>query len=138
MLANAEFRTLNASLAGTPGLITRDQLGNILSGYALPRLEFVYDSLVDVDGVSTAVIPDDRVIFLPPNVADLGQTAWGVSATSLELVNSNAVDLSFEDAPGIVGVVVKEGPPFRQFTFVDAVAMPVLNNPKLLMVADVA
>jgi hypothetical protein len=37
-----------------------------------------------------------------------------------------------------VGVVVKEGPPFRQFTFVDAVAMPVLNNPKLLMVADVA
>jgi hypothetical protein len=31
-------------------------------------------------------------------------------------------DLSFEDAPGIVGVVEKSGPPYREFTFVDASA----------------
>jgi hypothetical protein len=78
------------------------------------------------------------VIFLPPNVADLGYTAWGVSATALELVNSNAIDFSFEEASGIVGVVEKVGPPYREFTFVDAVGMPVLQNPRLLMVADVA
>jgi hypothetical protein len=93
---------------------------------------------VDVDGVSTRVIPADRVLFVPPNVEDLGYTAWGVSATALELVNSSHVDLSFSQAPGIVGVVIKEGPPFREYTFVDAVGMPVLANPKLLMVADVA
>lgn len=138
MLQNAELRTLAASLSGTPSLITRQGLDAAVSAYSLPPILFVYDTVVDVDGASTRVIPDNRVIFVPPNITDLGYTAWGVSATSLELVNSNAVDMSFEDAPGIVGVVIKEGPPFREFTFVDAVGMPVLANPKLLMVATVA
>jgi hypothetical protein len=138
MLQNAELRTLNAALVGTPGLISRPALDGALQAYSLPPIVMVYDTLVDVDGASTNVIPDDRVIFVPPNVADLGYTAWGVSATALELVNSNAVDFSFEDAPGIVGVVEKIGPPYREFTFVDAVGMPVLANARLLMVADVA
>ncbi|MCU1675342.1 MAG: hypothetical protein JWM93_100 [Frankiales bacterium] len=138
MLQNAGIRTLAASLSGTPGLITRQTLDTALSAYSLPPILFVYDTQVDVDGVSTRVIPDDRVIFVPPNVADLGYTAWGVTATSLELVNSNLAELSFEEAPGIVGVVEKNGPPYREFTYVDAVGMPVLANPKLLFIADVA
>jgi hypothetical protein len=138
MLQNAEIRTLAASLAGSPGLVTRPSLDAALQAFGLPPIIMVYDTLVDVDGVSTAVIPDDRVLFVPPNIADLGYTAWGVSATALELVNSNAVDFSFEDAPGIVGVVEKVGPPYREFVFVDAVGMPVLANSRLLMVADVA
>lgn len=137
MLQNAEFRTLLASVVGTPGLITRQALDTLLQAYGLPPLLFIYDTLVDVDGTSTRVIAEDKVLFVPPNPTDLGYTAWGVSATALELVNSNEVDLSFEEATGIVGVVVKEGPPFRQFTLVDAVGMPVLAQPKLLMVADV-
>jgi hypothetical protein len=138
MLQNAELRTLAASLVGTPGLITRPGLDAAMGAYGLPPILFVYDTVVDVDGTSTRVIPDDRVIFVPPNVADLGYTAWGVSATGLELVNSSVSDLSFQQAPGIVGVVEKSGPPYREWTFVDAVGMPVLANPKLLMVADVA
>lgn len=137
MLQNAELRTLAASLSGTPGLITRPALDAAMAAYGLPPILFIYDTKVDVDGTSTLVLPDDRVIFVPPNVSDLGYTAWGISATALELVNSNAVELGFSQAAGIVGVVIKEGPPFREFTFVDAVGMPVLANPKLLMVADV-
>lgn len=138
MLQNAELRTLSASLVGTPGLLTRPALDAALGAFTLPPILFTYDTKVDVDGVSTSVIPDDRVIFVPPNVADLGYTAWGVSATALELVNASVVDLSFSEAPGIVGVVEKSGPPYREWTFVDAVGMPVLANPKLLMIADVA
>jgi hypothetical protein len=138
MLSNAGIRTLAASLGGTPNLVTRPTLDAVLNAFSLPPLAFTYDTKVDVDGVTTNVLPDDRVIFLPPNVNDLGYTAWGVTATSLELVNSNQSELSFADAPGIVGVIEKEGPPYRQYTFVDAVGMPVLTNPKLLMVADVA
>jgi hypothetical protein len=138
MLQNAEIRTLAASLSGTPAMVTRDALTNVLDTFGLPPLVKVYDTVVDVDGSSTRVIPDDRVIFVPPNTADLGYTAWGVSATALELVNSSAVDFSFAEAAGIVGVVEKVGPPYREFTFVDAVGMPVLQNPRLLLVADVA
>jgi hypothetical protein len=138
MLQNAELRTLAASMAGTPGLVTRPALDGALQAFGLPPIVKVYDTVVDVDGVSTRTIPDDRVIFVPPNIADLGYTAWGVSATALELVNSSEVDFSFQEAPGIVGVVEKVGPPYRQFTYVDAVGMPVLQNARLLMVADVA
>jgi len=102
-----------------------------------PTLGEPYDTQVDVDGVSTRVVADDRVLLLPPNIEDLGYTAYGVSATALELVDSNESDLSFEEAPGIVGVVEKDGPPYRQYTYVDAVGMPILANAKLLLVADV-
>ena len=138
MLQNAEMRSLAASLSGTPSLVTRTALDNVLATFGLPPIVKVYDTVVDVDGVSTRTIPDDRVIFVPPNIADLGYTAWGVSATALELVNSSEVDFSFFEAAGIVGVVEKVGPPYREFTFVDAVGMPVLQNARLLMVADVA
>lgn len=135
MLQNAEIRTLAASLAGSPGLVTRPALDAALSAFGLPPVSLVYDSNVDVDGVTTKVIPDDRVILFGENV---GYTAWGITATALELAQAAETDLSFADAPGITGVVIKEGPPFRQFTYVDAVGMPVLENPRRLLVADVA
>lgn len=134
MLQNAEIRSLAASLSGTPALVTRRTVDDALNGFSLPPISFVYDTKVDVDGTTTAVIPDDRVIL---HGRDVGYTAWGISATSLELVNSNLAELAFENAPGIVGVVEKIGPPYRQFTYVDAVGMPVLENPKRLLVADV-
>lgn len=137
-LQNAEIRSLAASLSGTPSLITRPALDAAMSAFGLPPILFTYDTQVDVDGVSTRVIPDDRVIYVPPNVSDLGYTAWGVTATALELVNSAKADLSFSQAPGIAGVVEKSGPPYREWTYVDAVGLPILANPKLLMVADVA
>jgi hypothetical protein len=137
MLQNAEIRTLASSLIGAPALVGEQQLSAVLSNFRLPPLLFTYDTKVDVDGVTTAVVPEDRLLFLPPNVADLGYTAWGVSATALELVGSSEVDMSFQDAPGIVGVVEKSGPPYREWTFVDAVGMPVLGEPRLLMVADI-
>lgn len=138
MLQNAEIRTLAATLAGTPSMVTRSALDQVLANFGLPPIVKVYDTVVDVDGTSTRVIPDDRVIFVPPNVADLGYTAWGISATALELMNSSVVDFSAEEAPGIVSVIEKVGPPYREFIFTDAVGMPVIQSPRLLMVADVA
>ena len=135
MLQNAEIRTLAASLAGAPGLVTRPALDAALQAFGLPPVSLVYDSNVDVDGVTTKVIPDDRVIMYGDNV---GYTAWGITATALELAQAAEADLSFSDAPGLAGVVIKEGPPFRSFTYVDAVGMPVLENPRRLFIADVA
>jgi hypothetical protein len=138
MLRNQKLRTAyGTNLTGTQTLLRREQVESALDSYSLPPIEMVYDSSVDVDGVSTRVLPSNKVIFVPPAGQTLGYTAWGVSATALELVNSSESDLSFADAPGIVGVVEKQGPPYRQYTFVDAVGMPVLENPNFLMVATV-
>lgn len=118
--------------------VSVQELNDLLRDESLPVFDAPYDASFDVDGTTTRPISDDKVSLLPASLADLGYTAYGVSATALELVNSNESDLSFEEAPGIVGVVEKVGPPYREFTYVDGVAMPVLTNARRLMVADVA
>lgn len=118
--------------------VSVQELNDLLRDEGLPVFDEPYDSSFDVDGVTTRTISDDKVSLMPANLADLGYTAWGVTATALELVNSDQSDMSFEEAPGIVGVVEKVGPPYREFTYVDAVAMPILANARRLMVADVA
>lgn len=118
--------------------VTLTELNDLLASEGLPTLAPAYDGQVDVDGVTTRTIPDDRLLFTPRDLGDLTAVKYGVSATALELVGSNRSEMDFEEAPGIVGVVIKEGPPFRQYTFVDAAAMPVLKDARRLLVADVA
>lgn len=117
--------------------VTLAELNQLLTDEGLPTLLPSYDYRLDVDGVTTRVLPEDRLAFLPQTLADLGETVMGISATALELVDSNVADFSFEEAPGIVGVVEKVGPPYRQFTFVDAVGQPVLTDARKLLTADV-
>jgi hypothetical protein len=130
---------INAAVGSAAGRtrINLNELNDVLASEGLPPITRYETKSLDVDGVTTPTMPDDRVIMLPPNVNDLGYTAFGVTATALELMNSANTDFSFADAPGIVGVVLKDGPPFRQFTYVDAVAMPILANARLLLNADV-
>lgn len=118
--------------------VTTGELNDLLTSEGLPSMQAAYDSQLNVDGANQRIIADDKVLFLPQTISDLGYTCYGLSATALELVNSNVAEMSFSDAPGIVGVVEKVGPPYRQFTYVDAVGMPILANAKLLLIADVA
>lgn len=115
--------------------VTRAELNDLLASEDIPPIT-TYDANVDVDGVTTRIVGDDQLIMA--NSTQLGYTAWGVTATALELVNSNQSELSFEQARGIVGIVEKAGPPYREFTFVDACGMPVIANPRALLARDVA
>jgi hypothetical protein len=138
MRSSNEVVDMTYGTADTRTRVTQADLQNLLATELRGlQLRDAYDSSFDVDGVTTRTIADDKVILLPPNLDDLGYTVWGTTATAMELVDSNQSDFSFEDAPGIVGVVEKVGPPYRSFTFVDACAMPILANAKLLSVIDV-
>ncbi|MBM4707925.1 hypothetical protein GS982_01340 [Rhodococcus hoagii] len=132
---NGEIRTLAASIVGAPTVVGRSVVDSTLADFGLPPIVDVYDTVINVDGVDTRVIPEDKVIFLPP--ADLGYVAWGITATAMELVGAAQTDLAFASAPGLVGCVVKDGPPFRERTMVDSLLLPVLERPKALMVASV-
>jgi hypothetical protein len=138
LLSNAKLRQATGSILGSNLLLTRPMLEATFDAHMLPPIVGVYDTSFDVDGVSTRVVPANKVIFVPPAGQPLGYTAWGISATALELVNSAEADMTFEQAAGIVGVVEKDGPPYRQYAFVDAVGMPVIENSWLLFVATVA
>lgn len=128
------INAVHGSAAGR-SRVTRAELNELLASENLPPVS-TYDANVDVDGVTTRIITNDKVLLTPADES-LGYTAWGVSATALELVNTNEADMSFEDAPGIVGVVEKSGPPYKEFTYVDAVGLPVITNPRALGVLDV-
>ncbi len=118
--------------------VSRAELTEFLEGEGLPTPLDPFDERLDVDGVSTRVIPEGRIPFFPPNLEDLAHVEYGVTATALELVNSAEVDFSFEDAPGIVGIIDKASSvPFREIVVVDAVAMPILDDARKLMVANV-
>lgn len=131
---------INAVIGSAAGrtAVTIQEINNLLATEGLPPITVQKVKQVDVDGVTTATLPSDRVFFTPENLGELGYTAWGVSATALELVRSSQADFAFSAAPGIVGVVEKVGPPYREFTFMDAVAMPILAAPKLIFIAKVA
>lgn len=134
MLSNDKFRQLAAVNGYVPSTLSLGQLNSVLESYGWPPVE-VYNSSFDVDGVTTRAIAVDKLLILPENPSDLGYTAWGITAEALELVEANR--LSFEDAPGLVATVMKESDPVAVWTKVGAVGMPVLTNPRRLMVADV-
>lgn len=137
MRVNTQLINTAVGSAAGRSRINMEELVDVLGSEDLPTTFIRCDDRVDVDGVSTRVIPNDRLVLLPPDPADLLAVRYGLTATALELVDSNLAELSFEDAPGIVGVVEKVGPPYRQFTFVDAVGMPYLKDGRRLMVLDV-
>lgn len=139
MLMSAEIRSLfyrGQTLSGSPDLITPQQLNQVLQAYGMPRIE-TYNTKIEVDDVSTRVIPEDKVIFLPSDPNSLGFTAWGITAEALELAAGQNPSLEFEELPGLVGVVMKEGDPVRVWTKVGAVGMPMITDPRRLIVADV-
>lgn len=139
LLLNDEIRALfhtGGALAGSPNLITQAQLNQVLTAYGLPEI-WEYNTQINVNGSNTRVIGTDKVIFVPSSPADLGFTAWGITAEALELAAGQNPSLAFQDLPGLVGVIMKEGDPVRVWTKVGAVGMPIITNPRLLLVADV-
>ncbi len=121
------------------------EINNFLGGFGIPAFQVptdgqpggsIYNSSFDVDGVTTAAYPANKLLFLPSDLSTLGFTAWGVPTTSMEL---NANNVQVESAQGIIGILVREEqPPFRKTTFVDGVVLPVLADPRKILVATVA
>lgn len=112
------------------------ELAGIFSTHRFPTI-IPYDTVIDWDGSNKRVLDENKVIFLPPNPADLGITAWGITAEALALMGSNNPQLTFQQAPGIVAVTTREGDPPRVWTKAGATVMPLLRDVRKLMVATV-
>lgn len=122
--------------------VTLDDISGLFESNGLPAItaSSIYNSNIiqTVNGVDTtvAVLPANKFLFLPDDLGTLGFTAWGTPTTVMEL---NANNVQVETSAGIIGILVREDqPPFMKRTFVDAVAIPVLADPRKLLVATVA
>ena len=136
MLLNTEYRNLATSTnGGTPSILTIESLNIIRRSFGLPTI-VVFDGLVRVGGVSTRLLPADKLIFLPPAGRSVGVTLFAATAEAVELAEAKQV--SGDHAIGLTAVVDKTFDPVATWTKVSAVAMPVMANPDYVMVADVA
>lgn len=139
MGALTQFATQLSNGASRPATIADVQATVQAAG--LPPI-YTYDRRVSVAGSSTRVLPDDRLFFLPapvdPNTGaddtQLGATFWGQTLTSM--------DPDWGIAPGeqpglVVGAYRGHKPPMIAEIISDAIALPVLTNPDLSLVADV-
>lgn len=116
----------------TEGLVTPAQANQVLSDEGLPTFQ------VDETKIGgRRVIPDDTVIVGPSNPADLGHTVYGITGQAIVLANSNAVDFTREDAPGITAYTMTEPDPPTVWSAADATCVPVLERPELLMTLKV-
>lgn len=137
LLQNTTIRQLWSNAVGSPRVVTLEQLNQTFGSERLPQIKFTYDAQTVVGNTATYILPQNKVIFLPPDGIELGFTQWGMSATALELSNA---DVQLAPSPaGIVAVVDKDvTPPYRESVYVDATCMPVITRPNALMVATVA
>lgn len=132
MLRNDQVRDLATDR--TSGPVARTGLDALLEAHGLPPVR-VYDTQIRIGGVATRVIPDDRVIFLPPADEPLGGTLVGTTAEAMELAEASQV--TEEQLPGLVAVIDKTTDPVAVWTKAVAIGLPVMANPDLTFVADV-
>jgi hypothetical protein len=133
LLRNAEMRTLAASTAGSPAIVSQNVVESIFAMHGLPPI-YIYDTQVKVAGSAARIIPTDRVILLPaPGDDELGATLLGTTAESLE----PEFGLS-GDEPGVVAGAYSTKDPVAVWTKAAAIGLPILANPDLTFAADVA
>lgn len=137
MLRSQEVRGLMADISGTPpALITRDALDQLLRTFRLPAI-LEYEGQVKWNDAVQRIIPEDRVIFLPPDNAERwSETLFGVTAEALELVEARQIDA--EDMEGVTAVITHTTNPVSRWTQVTGTAITTLARPDYLLVADVA
>lgn len=116
--------------------VTDQALAAIFRDNRFPQI-VPYDTVLDWDGTDKRVINDAKTIFLPQDPRSLGVTAWGITAEALTLMRGSNPQLTFSQAPGIVAVTTREGDPPRVWSKAGAVAMPLIRDPRKLMVATV-
>lgn len=128
ILQSAQVRAFLTNQGVAPALATVGQLANVLAAYNLPPIE-VYDTQVNIAGVTTRVTPLNDIALLPEtNQVTFGETQNGLTADSLELQGSGW--LTEATAPGLIGTVWKVEDPAGHWTKVSGVRIPVIKDPK--------
>jgi hypothetical protein len=140
LLRNAEVRNLVGSTLGSPSRVSQAQLRGILDDHGLPPW-YIVDEQINVAGSPTRPIPVDKFLYLPAPVdpdsfdgTELGAALWGTTAESLD----PRYGLEEGERPGIVAGAYLTEDPIAIWTKAAGIGLPVLANPDLSFVADVA
>lgn len=136
LATNNQYRRLaypGLDLANVPTRLLPGQVATVRAQWNLPPIE-EYDVTIDVDGVETRPIPEDRFILAAPG---LGGTLIGTTAEGIALAGSGNPRLTGREAPGIVVTRKVNDDPPNVAVRANAVGMPVLGEKARLICAKV-
>lgn len=135
-MATDEVKAFFTQQGTSPSLITQSQFTQLLAVYGIPPL-VEYRTQVKVAGTTTRVLPDNKIVWLPAaDVEGFGETMFGVGSEALDLVEMGG--MSIETAPGLTGRTWKTIDPPQNWTRVGGLVLPVLKDPKRIMVSTVS
>jgi hypothetical protein len=153
--ANNEYRQQaypGRDLTTVPTTLTPGEVQIVRDRWALPPIQ-EYDVQIDVDGVLTRPIPDNKFLMwadgggnasspsdgaATTSSGSLGQTQFGTTAEGLALAGAGNPRIDKRDAPGIVGTRWVADDPVTVWVRANAVAMPLLGDTYRLLTATVA
>lgn len=128
-----EIRTLVATTAGTPSIVSIDALNSVLAGYGLPPI-YIYERKIR----GTAVVSANKLFLLPAPVDPNGSNELGATFYGQTLEASEPeYGIGAADQPGLVVGAWKTRDPIGVWVHSNAIAVPVLVNPVASMVATV-
>ena len=131
-VAAALTKAVYNGLSGNkPAVFTQADANAILSGNGLPTLT-LNDKLFKVGSVVKRVLPEDTAILASTNGA--GATPWGRTAEAGDPRYNLPGDV---ELPGLVVGAYETLDPMTKWVHSNAIALPVLGNPDLTLVAKV-
>lgn len=130
----AEIRNLAPITGIVPGIITADTVGQVIRAHGIaPIVAFDGEAPNPTTGIMERLLSARKVIGVP--AGNLGNVLSGIHPMSTNLMGRNI--LRQDQLPGIVTWVEEETSPASITTISEAVALPVLRDPKALFVATV-
>jgi hypothetical protein len=136
----AQVRGQVFPMATAAPTVSAEQARSVLDSLNLPPF-IIYDAQVKIAGSTTRVTPVDKLALLPAPGATASNTPSELGATLLG-TTIEATDPDYGIAPGeqpgIVAANYTSTDPKRLWTHGAAVGVPILTNPDLSFVADVA
>lgn len=135
-MATDEVKAFFTMQGTAPSLITQAQFTQLLSVYGIPPL-VEFRTQVTVAGTATRVLPVNKIVWLPAaDVDGFGETMFGIGSEALDLVEMAGLPL--DTAPGLTGRTWKTIDPPQNWTRVGGLVLPVIKDPKRIMVSTVS
>ena len=150
LLRSAEVRSLGATLAGSPTIVSQATLSNVLSSYGLPPVETHDGQIANADGSARRLFSASSVMLLPsgntatadasplaPVGADFTGTLLGVTmyGTPAESFNPDYGLAGGADQAGVFVGNFSTVDPEALWTLASAIGVPVMNNANLVLQA---
>lgn len=133
LMRNASIRSMVLPPGSTQQIVTVEAMNALFRSFGLPPFELFEAQIEGYDGTPQYILPQGRILFVPPATAKIGNTLWGITAEALDA----DYQIDATEAPGIVVGSYSDKDPVALWTKASAITLPVAPGTNLTFSATV-